>query len=173
VFQSILAQRTGQEAAMLGGGLALFVLALVALMLRMCDDGLRIGAAGVALGLAAGIAALLSASIGFFMAGVAIAASAGAMMLVQLARGEAIAAGALGALSIAVPIALISAGALVLAQLPWFALPALLLVPVAVSLPTVADGGTWRRAFVFGFTALAAGAITVLAAWFAARGGLS
>ena len=173
VFQSVLAQKTGQEAMLLGGGVALFVLALVALMLRMRDDGLRTGAAGVGLGLGAGIAALLSASIGFFMAGVAIAAAAGAMMLVQLARREAIAAGALGALSIGVPVALAASGTFVLAQLPWYALPALLLVPAAVLLPTVADGGPWRRALAFGFTALAAAAVPVLAAWIAARGGLS
>ena len=173
VFQSVLTQRSGQEAAMLGGGLALFVLALVALMLRIREDGLRTGAAGVALGVGAGIASLFSASIGFFMACIAIGASAGAMMLVQLARREPIAAGALGALSIAVPVALASAGTLVLAQLPWYALPALLLVPAAVMLPGVADAGPWRRAFVFGFTALAAGAVTVIAAWVATRGGVS
>ena len=69
--------------------------------------------------------------------------------------------------------ALIAAGTFFLAQLPWFALPALLLVPAAVMLPSVAGGGPWRRAFAFGLPALAAGAVTVLAAWFAARGGLS
>ena len=173
VFQSVLAQRSGQEAMMLGGGVALFVAILLVLTLRLRRDGLRTGAAGVGLGLGAGIAALLSASIGFFMAGIAIAAASGAMLLVQLARRRDMPAGALGALSIGVPVALATSGTFVLAQLPWYALPALLLVPAAVLAPTVADGGPWRRAFTFGFTALAAGAVPVLAAWIAARGGVS
>ena len=173
VFQSVLVQRAGQELALQAGGIALFTLTLVALLLRMRGDGLRVGASGVGLGLGLGVAALLSASIGYFMAGVAIAASAGAMLLVQLARREAISAGALGALSIGVPAALAAAGTFMLAQLPWYALPALLLVPAAVLIPSVSDAGPWRRAFAFGFTALAAGAVPVLAAWLAARGGLS
>jgi hypothetical protein len=172
-FQSVLTQRTTQEALMMGGGIALFVMALVALMLRLRDDGLRTGASGVGLGLAAGIAALLSASIGYFMAGIAIAAGAGAMMLVQLARREPIAAGALGALSIAVPVALGAAGTFMLAQLPWYALPALVLVPAFVPLPSPANGGIWVRSIVFGVVALVAAAVPVLAAWLAARGGLS
>ena len=93
VFQSVLAQRTTQEVVLMGGGMALFVAVLVALLLRLRGDGLRTGATGVGLGLALGIAALLSASIGYFMAGIAIAAAAGAMMLVQLARREPVAAG--------------------------------------------------------------------------------
>lgn len=173
VFQSILAQRSGPEVALLGGGVALFVALLLALMLRLRGDGLRTGAAGVGLGLGAGIAALLSASIGYFMAGVAIAAASGAMMLVQLLRRTGLAAGALGALSIGVPVALAASATLVLAELPWYALPALLVVPAAVALPAVADAGRWRRAFAFGFTALAAAAVPVLAAWLAARGGSS
>ena len=107
------------------------------------------------------------------MAGIAIAAGAGAMMLVQLARREPIAAGALGALSIAVPVALGAAGTFVLAQLPWYALPALVLVPAAVLLPSVANRGIWARSIVFGVVALVAAAVPVLAAWLAARGGLS
>jgi hypothetical protein len=53
-FQSVLAQRTTQEAVMMGGGVALFVAALVALMLRLREDGLRVGASGVGLGLGRG-----------------------------------------------------------------------------------------------------------------------
>src|SRR6188768_3443968 len=50
VFQSVLAQRALNEATLLGGGVAVFVVALVALMLHLRNDGLRTGAAGVGLG---------------------------------------------------------------------------------------------------------------------------
>jgi len=173
VFQSVLAQRSAQEVVLMGGGVAVFVTVLVALLLRLRGDGLRTGASGVGLGLALGIAALLSASVGTFMTGIAIAAAAGAMMLVQLARREPVVPGALGALSIAVPVGLGTGATFMLAQLPWYAMPALLLVPAAVLLPSASEGGVWRRSLVVGFTALAAAALPVLAAWIAARGGLS
>jgi hypothetical protein len=168
-FLSVLSQREGMQALVPAAGLAVFTVALVALFLRMRDDGLRTGAAGVALGVAAGIAALLSASIGFFMSGIAIAAASGALLLAQFARGP-VAAGALGALSIAVPLALVASGSLMLAQLPWYALAAMLVVPAFALWPAAATGGSFRRALVIGLPALAAAAVPILAAWFAARG---
>jgi hypothetical protein len=60
-----------------------------------------------------------------------------------------------------------------LAQLPWYALPALVLIPTFVLLPSVANGGIWARSIVFGVVALVAAAVPVLAAWLAARGGIS
>lgn len=173
VFQSVLAQRSVDEVVRMGGGIAIFVAVLAGLMLRLRADGLRTGAAGVGLGLAAGIGALWSASIGYFMAGIAIAAASGAMMLVQLARREPVAAGALGALSIGIPIALGAAATFVLAQLPWYALPALLVIPAAVMLPSPSASGTFARSLVFGLVALGAAAVPLLAAWLGARGGLS
>lgn len=168
-FVSVLGQRETNEAVLLGAGIALFVALLTWLVLRLRGDGLRTGAAGVGLGLAVGIAAVLSASIGFFMTGIAIAAGAGAMLLVQIARGP-VASGALGALSIAIPTGLAAAGTFMLASLPWYALPALLAVPAAVLVPSASTGGTFRRAFVLGVVALVAAAVPILAAWFAARG---
>lgn len=168
-FLSVLSQRAGMEAILPAAGIAVFAVVLTVLFLRMRDDGLRTGAAGVALGIAAGIAGLLSASIGFFMAGIAIAAASGALLLAQFARGP-VAAGALGALSIAVPIALVSSGSLMLAQLPWYALAAMIVVPAVALLPSASTGGSFRRALVIGLPALAAAAVPILAAWFAARG---
>ena len=47
VFLAILQQREGMKAFAVGGGVALFVAALVAVTLRLREDGLRIGAAGL------------------------------------------------------------------------------------------------------------------------------
>lgn len=172
-FLSVLGQKDANAAALAGGGVALCVAVLVALMLKLREDGLRSGAAGVGLGLAAGIAAMLSASIGGFMAGIALAAASGAMLLVQIARREPVRPGALGALSVAVTAALVTATTFMLAQLPWYAMPAMLLVPAAVLWPRASEGGVLRRSFVLGVYALVAAALPVFAAWLATRGATS
>ena len=170
-YQSVLQQKDANAAMLAGGGVALFVVVLVALMLRLRGDGLRTGAAGVGLGLAAGVSAMLSASIGGFMAGITLAAASGAMLLVQIARREPIAPGALGALSIAVPAAFVSASTFNLESLPWYAMPAMLLVPAAVLWPSASEGGVLRRSFVLGVYALVAATLPIAAAWLATRSG--
>jgi hypothetical protein len=75
IFMTILKQRDTTVAIATGTGVALFVAILVALMLRLRGDGLRTGAAVSGLGVATGIAGLLSASIGYLVAGVSIAAA--------------------------------------------------------------------------------------------------
>jgi hypothetical protein len=169
VFMSILTQRDAMKAIVAGGGIALFVALLVAFTLRLRDDGLRGGAAGLGLGLATGIAGVLSASIGYLVAGVSIAAGAGALLLVQVLLSKKIAPGITGMLPIGFLTALFAAGALMLAEMPWYALPLLLLVPLAVTLRAPERAPVIVRAAVLAFYALVAAALPILAAWFAAR----
>ena len=173
VFASILGQRETMQAIAAGGGIALFVAALVAATLRLHEDGVAGGAAGLGLGLATGIAGVLSASIGFLIAGVAIAASAGALLLVQVALSRKIAPGFVGMLPIGLLTALFGAGSLMLAELPWYALPLLLLVPLAAALPVPERAPLIVRAAVAAGYALVAAALPILAAWYAARGSLT
>ena len=173
VFQTILQQRESTAALAAGAGLALFVAVLVGSTIRLREYGLRGGAAGLGLGLATGIAGLLSASIGYFLAGVAVAASAGAMLLVQVVLGRRIAPGYTGTLTIGLLTALFAAGSLMLAELPWYALPLLLLVPLAVALPAPERMSLIVRAAIFAVYALVAAAIPILAAWYAAHGSLT
>jgi hypothetical protein len=173
VFLSILQQRDAIGAIAIGGGIALFVAILVAMMLRLRGDGLRGGAAGLGLGIATSIAGVLSASIGFLIAGASIAAGAGALLLIQVLLGRKLAPGFLGALSVALLVALFAAGTLLLASLPWYALPLLLLVPTAVLLPAPERGPVILPAAVLSAYALVAAAFPILAAWYAARGSLT
>lgn len=168
-FISVLAQKDAAAAWGAGAGIAVFAALLVWFVLELRDDGLRTGAAGLGLGLGAGIASLLSASIGFFFGGVAIAASAGALLLVQITRKGTRAPGALGAATIGVAASLFAAGAFMLAQLPWYALPALLLVPLAARLPAPHALSALPRAALLSLYALAAAGAPVLAAWIATR----
>ncbi len=172
VFASVLSQREGAPLYLAAAGIAGFTAILTALVLSLRDDGLRAGAAGLGLGLGSGIAAVLSASIGFLLVGVAIAASAGALLLVQVVLSRNIAPGFIGTLTIGLLTALFAAGSLMLAELPWYALPALLLVPLAARIP-VGDRPPIVRAALLSLYALIAAALPIAAAWFAARGSFS
>ena len=76
VFASVLVQRQGAAFYLDAAGIAVFVTLLTALVLAVRHDGSRAGAVG--LGLATGVAAILSASINFLLAGVSLAAASGA-----------------------------------------------------------------------------------------------
>ena len=100
--------------------------------LRLRGDGLRAGAAGLGLGLATGVAGLHVGVDRFLAAGVSVAAACAARCsLVQVFSSRALPAGFAGALSIGTSTALFAAGTLLLAELRWYALPLLLLVPAA------------------------------------------
>lgn len=173
VFRTALQNYPGTGALAAGAGIAIFVAAMVAAVLRLRDDGYRCGAAGVGLGLAAGIGGILSASIGALVAGVAIAAACGAMLVVQVVLKRALAPGFTGALPIGMIVALIAAATQQLALLPWHALPLLLLVPLAASLPAARSGSLLARPAVLTAYATAAAALPIGVAWYAARGSLS
>jgi hypothetical protein len=170
VFLSVLAQREGASGYLAAIAIGLFVATLVYGVTRMRHDGLRVGAAGLALGLATGILGVLSASIGYLLAGVAVAAAAGAMLLVQVGFARSIAAGFTGALPVGLGTALFATGTVMLADLRWYVVPLLLLVPAAAALPVPQSAPRIARAALLAFYAAVAAAVPVLAAWLAARG---
>lgn len=171
VFLSVLSQRDIGEAVALGAGIALFVAAMVALTTRLRDDGVAGGAATVGLGLTVGLCAFLSASAGNLANGIALAAGGGAMMLLQFALGRPSAPGWTGTLPAGLGAALFASAIFVLAALPWYVLPLLLLVPAAAALPPGAARSPRQRLAIAQLAALAAGILPVAAAWFAARAG--
>jgi hypothetical protein len=170
VFITVLQQGEGASAWMTGIGIVIFAAALVALMLSLRADPLRAAAAGVGLGLATGIVALMSASVGFMTSGISVAAGAGALLLVNAFRREAPPPGFLGTLTIGVMIALFAEGALMLAKLPWYALAALLLVPLAVHLPVRDSAPPIARAAILFAYALVAALVPIAAVWIAPGG---
>ncbi|MEO8753381.1 MAG: hypothetical protein ABI624_11960 [Casimicrobiaceae bacterium] len=173
VFWSVLVQREGAALYMGAAGIAAFTAVLTALVLSLRDDGVQAGAAGVGLGLSVGIAAVLSASISFLLSGVAIAASAGALLLAQVVCSRNIAAGFIGTLTIGLLVALFAGATLLLAEMPWYALALLLLVPLAVRIPAGERLPFIGRAALLAFYALVAAALPVAAAWYHARGSFS
>lgn len=169
VFQTALAQQEGLQGWLTGGGVALFVAALVYLTLRLRGDGVAAGAATVGLGFGVGIAALLSASLGNMSQSVALAAAGGALMLLQLGLGRALAPGFTGTLSAGLAAALFAAATFVLAELPWYALPLLLAVPAVAGLPLFAGRPLRWRVVALGILSLLVASATILAAWLATR----
>lgn len=174
VFRTVLANYEGSRSALVAAGIALFFAALIAAVLRLRDDGIRCGAAGLGLGLAAGIGGILSASIGALVAGIALAAACAAMLVVQMTLRRTISPGFTGALPIGMIAALIATGTQQLALLPWYALPLMLLIPLAASLPVPRRGPESRlaRAAALSAWALAAAALPISVAWHAARASL-
>jgi hypothetical protein len=173
VFQSVLAQREGADAWLLGGGVAVFVALLVGLTLRLRDDGVAAGAATLGLGLAVGVAAVLSASLGNMLNGIALAASAGALMLLQFAFGRPIAAGWTGTLTVGSAAALFAAATFVLAELPWTALVTLLAVPLVAQAPLFVQRSPRQRLVLLGGLCVLVASATILAAWLATRSSAS
>jgi hypothetical protein len=167
VFVTVLSQRDALPATASGAGLALFVAALAWLVLRLREDGIAAGAAGLGLGLATGIGALLSASTGYFAAGTSFAAGAGALLLLQVLSGRSIAPGLLGTATIGVGVALFAAASNTIAQLPWYALPLLLLVPLVAGSRLGAQRPTLTRAAILAAASVAAAAVPIAAAWLA------
>jgi hypothetical protein len=169
VFSTILGQKIPAEVALVGAGIAGFMWWLVAATTSLHYDPVRAGAAGLALGLGAGFAAVIGASGLLGQYGMALGAASGAFLLLVMVLGGRMEAGASLTLTVSVLTALIASGAVLLAKLHWYALIALALVPVLVRLP-LPRGPAWTQAVVASVYGLAAAGGALAVAWLAARG---
>jgi hypothetical protein len=168
-FQSILVQREAITAIGMALGIAAYAGTQTWLLVQHRADGLRRGAIGVGLGIATGAAAVISASIGFLLSGVAVAAGAGALLLVQVLGRRHLPSGYTGTVAIGLGCALFALGATMLAEMPWFVPPLLLLIPLGARALDPLKLRPMARASVLVAVSIALGLIPVAAAWFAAR----
>ena len=168
IFWPILAPK-GIERTLLPGGVALLATAWTVGFShsRLAEDGVRAGAAGLALGAGAGGAAILGASLTYGLYGLAVAAGSGAFLLMQMIIGRKIHAGATFMLAAALITALLAAAAMILAQVPWYAVAALALVPLAASLPVNAGAPVWLQALLLSFFGFFVAGIACALAWHA------
>ena len=165
VFWSVLRQRPAGEALLVGGGMAVFVAWLVGSTLELAGQPVRAGAAALMLGLGTGVSAILGASALLGLYGIAIGAGAGAFLLAQMLTGRKIAAGATLTLSASVAAGLVGAAALVLAQLPWYALLVLGAIPLAARLPASDRMPVWAQAFIVSAYGFAVALVAFLLTW--------
>lgn len=169
VFLSLLKQKTGVDLALRCAGLAAFMIWTVAFSVSLQGDALRAGAAGLGLGLGAGVGAVLGASALLGQYGMGLGAGCGAFLLLNMILGARAAPGTTLTLTAAVTASLVAGGAMLTGQLPWYALPALALVPVLVRLP-LPRASAWIQAIVASLYAAAAAASAWVLAWLAGRG---
>ncbi len=165
VFVVVLRQKEGAMPWLLGLGIAFCTAWLAGFMVSLRGDALRAGAAALALGLGAGFCAVLGASASFGQYGIALAAAAGAFILVALFPGSGMVAGTTMALTAAMLGGLLAGGTLLLASLPWAALVALCLVPLAVRLPVPDRAPRWIKVALWSVYALGPAALACGLAW--------
>ena len=134
---------------------------------RLAGDSVRTAASGLALGVGTGVAAIFGAALTYGLYGVAVAAGSGAFLLVQMITGKRSHAGATFTLSVTVVAILIAAAAMILAQLPWYSVAVLALVPVAANLPVPAGAALWLQAVISSLYGFAVAAIACALAWHA------
>jgi hypothetical protein len=169
VFASVLRQKAPVEAAAFGAGVFALTAWLVAATVTLRFDPARAGAAGLALGLGSGVAAVLGASALIGQYGMAYGAACGGFLLLLLALGPRVQAGTSLTLSAAVLGALLGAAGVLLAELHWASLAALALVPVLVRLP-LPGAPLWMKPVVACVYALLAAGGACAIAWIAPRG---
>jgi hypothetical protein len=170
-FWPVLAQKEAAQAWLLGATAVASVAWLIGFsQMYLSDNGIRAGAAGLGLGLGTGIAAILGASASYGQYGIALGAGAGAFLLPQMITGKKTVAGATYMLTVTILAGLIAAGVMVLADLRWYSVLVLALVPVAATLPVPEKAPLWLQAILVSlYTFVVAGAACALNWQFAAQ----
>jgi len=168
VFWPVLSQKDVAH-ALLPGATAVLATAWVVgySEQRLAGDSVRTAASGLALGLGTGVAAIFGAALTYGLYGTAVAAGSGAFLLLQMITGRRSYAGATFTLSVTVVAILIAAAAMILAQLPWYSVVVLALVPVAANLPVPVGAALWLQAVLTSLYGFVVAAIACALAWHA------
>lgn len=170
VFLALLGQRELKQALLAGSATAAYVAWMTGMSLWMRGDAVRAGAASLALGVGTGIAAILSASATLGLYAMAFGTASGAFLLVQMITGRRASAGITFTLTVGLLAGLLGAAAVYLAELPWYALAVMALVPLAARIPVPARWPIWIQAIMLSIPALAVASAACFVAWQASRG---
>jgi hypothetical protein len=148
-------------------GLATFCVVVIYGFDRLRDDAVRSGAAGVGTGMGVGVACVLGASASLGQLGIAVAAAAGGVLLVVMVRGT-LHTGRAATLTLGIATALLAAAGMVLADVPWYALPLIAAIPFIAGLPLLdAARPAWMRATAHTTVAVVAAAVAIGVMWVA------
>ena len=165
IFWPVLAQKEGRQLWLLAGAAAGAIALMVGTgLLLLSEHPIRAGAAGLGAGLGVGIAAILAASATYGLYGIALGAGSGAFLLVQMLRGKPSHAGATFTLPAMLMPGLVACGAMILAQLPWYSVAVLALVPLAARAPVPAKR-VWQQAIVLSLYTFIIAGIACYLAW--------
>jgi len=165
-FWPVLMQREMAQVWLFGGVAAVAVAFMVGFgQMFLADHAVRAGAAGLGAGLGTGIAAILAASATYGLYGIALGAGSGAFLLVQMLRGKPGTAGTTFTLPVMLIPGLVAAGAMILAQLPWYSVLVLALIPVGALLPVPARARVWQQAILLSLYTFVVAGIACYLAW--------
>jgi hypothetical protein len=165
-FGPVLGQRAaGEGALLLATGIVVAAFTVGFGQAALAADGVRAGAAALALGIGVGVASIFSASVAYGSYGLALGAGAGAFLLPQMVSGLKSHAGATFILPAMLGAALVGAGAMTLAKMPWTALLVLGLVPLAVRLPGPERAPIWLQSVIFSLYGFAVAGLACWLAW--------
>lgn len=157
----VLQRREGMDLWLLGVGSVLYSGWCAAVMESLRSKPVHAGGAAVALGFGTGAVTLLGASALLGQLGLALGAAAGALwLLVAFARKAEV--GSLAMLPAGVLLGLLGISGHVYAEVPWYSLAMLALVPVCAQMPLPTQWPRWLQAFI---ALILAGAPAGLAAW--------
>lgn len=166
IFWPVLSQKGIAYVSLVGGVAALAVAFMVGFgQMFLASEAVRAGAAGLGTGLGVGVAAILAASATYGLYGIALGAGSGAFLLEQMLRGKPATAGATFVLPAMLIAGLLAAGAMILAQLPWYSVVMLALVPVAARLPVPAKSRVWQQAVLLSLYTFFIAGIACYLAW--------
>lgn len=166
IFGPVLGQRPASEMALpLGCAIAVAAFVVGFGQVALSGDGVRAGAAALALGIGTGVSAIFSASVAYGSYGLALGAGGGAFLLVQMVTGSKSHAGATFVLPAMLTGALVAVGTMTLAKMPWHVLLVLGLVPLAVRLPGPERAPVWLQAVIFSLYGFVVAGIACWLAW--------
>ncbi len=165
VVQRILQQQQPAAVLLWGAGCTLYVGWLVFWFDGLNDASVRAGSAGLGLGMGTGTAALFGASALLGQFGLALGAAAGAYLLIQMLTNSPLPCGRSFTLPLSLIAGLTACLAVLTAQLPWYALPVLAVIPLAAKIPVPAKGALWLQSMLLSVATLACAAGAVYLTW--------
>lgn len=165
VVLRVLQQHPLGVAMQWGAGCALYVGWLVFWMDDLRDAPVRAGSAGMALGLGSGGAALFGASGLLGQFGLALGAAAGAHLLIQMISNSPLPCGRSFTLPLSLIAGLTGCLAVLTAQLPWYALLVLAVIPLAAKIPVSEKWALWLQSLLLSVATLACAAGAVYLTW--------
>jgi hypothetical protein len=165
VMLRILQQQEVAPMLLWGAGSALYVGWLVFWFDGLNDNSMRAGSAGMALGMGSGAAALFGASALLGQFGLALGAAAGAYLLIQMLTNSPLPCGRSFTLPLSLIAGLSACLAVLTAELPWYALAALAVIPVAAKIPLPAKQALWLQSVLLSVVTLVCAAGAVYLTW--------
>ncbi len=164
--QRILQHQEPRVVLLWGAGCAAYVAILVWGMDMLSDrEPLRAASAATALGIGTGGATLVGASALLGQFGLALGSAAGAHLLVQMISNKPLPNGRTFTLPLAVIAGLTGCLAVLSAQLPWYTLPILAVIPVLARFAPLPNGSIRIRSLLLSILTFALVGAAIFVTW--------